>query len=181
MKHWKEERMMQVPVPEALLPVAEELEALLQKLADSLSIYAHLAPKDDSREAAAMVLFQQWLEQRDAAAKRLQPLHQLYVGEMLSLAHSPLSPVQRFVAGQELLNLWYQAACLYTPAIQQQYGDELQCLRLRLTPDVLMLQRLFHFDIEDFLVFYIQLLSAEPTTGVAEKSRQLALHFFVQD
>lgn len=115
MKHWKEERIMQVPVPEALLPVADELEALLQDLADSLSIYAHLAPKDDSREAAAMVLFQQWLEQRLAAEEEQRALHLGYFEKVLAMLRATMpqqagNEASAKLGCVELLKDWWNAA-----------------------------------------------------------------------
>ncbi|MCR6722066.1 MAG: hypothetical protein NVV59_17660 [Chitinophagaceae bacterium] len=184
METLKEERGWMLRVPVAFAKMGQEVgvgvEELLQELVSALSVYAHLAPKDGSRPAAAMVLFQQWLQQRNAVEEQLRTLHHLCVLEMLSLAQSPLSRAQRNEAGHDLITRWYGAASRYVvgdKALQE--DDELHHIHLCLTPDVLMLQRLFHFGIEEFLLFYMQSLSATAGADVAEENRQLALHFFV--
>lgn len=185
MKTLMEECVLLLPVPDEFKRICDEVdvtvEDALQELVSALSVYAHLAPKDDSRAAAAMVLFQQWLQQRDGEEERLRPLHQLYVQEMLCLAQSPLSRVQRTEAGRELMEIWYRAACRFVGWGGPRTAEGLQCIRLHLTPDVRMLQCFFHVELDDFLLFYMQNISAPPSKGVAEDNRQLALHFFCQD
>ena len=174
MKHWKEERIMQVPVPEALLPVAEELEALLQDLADSLSIYAHLAPKDDSREAAAMVLFQQWLEQRLAAEEEQRALHRDYLKQLLALsATAPAcAELSAKTASQQLVNGWWLAT-LSLANHSLDAKPSVQSFNIGLSADALLLEQIFRCSVEDFICFFIQCLA----DNGADKNQILAIYF----
>ncbi len=177
MNHWKEERMMQVPVPEALLPVAEELNALLQELADSLSIYAHLAPKDDSREAVAMVLFQQWLEQRLARQEKQRALHRGYVQKLLAMLRPATSPGARNEPSTklgcvQLMEDWWDATendqCAKT-----EVEAHSQSICIGLSTDALLLERIFQFRVEEFLCYYIHCLAGNGS----DNNYMLAMHF----
>lgn len=174
MNHWKEERIMRVPVPEALLPVAEELNALLQDLVDSLSIYAHLAPKDDSREAAAMVLFQQWLEQRLAAEEEQRALHRDYLKQLLALsATAPAcAELSAKTASQQLVNGWWLAS-LSLANHSHEAKPSVQNFSIGLSVDALLLEQIFRCRVEDFIRFFIQCLA----DNGADKNQILAIYF----
>lgn len=177
MKHWKEERMMRVPVPEVLLPVADELEVLLQDLADSLSIYAHLAPKDDSREAAAMVLFQQWLEQRLASEEEQRALHQGYVEKLLAMLRATTLPGARNEPSAklgcvELLEDWWNAT--ENDHFARTEGElQSQSICIGFSTDALLLEQIFHFRVEEFLCYFIQCIAG----SISGNDRLLAIHF----
>lgn len=166
--------MIQVPVPEALLPVAEELETLLQDLADSLSIYAHLAPKDESREAAAMVLFQQWLEQRLAAEEEQRALHRNYLKQLLALsATAPAcAELSAKTASQQLVNGWWLASLIlanHSPEAK----PAVQSFSIGLSVDALLLEQIFRCRVEDFICFFVQCLANNSSL----ENFMLASHF----
>lgn len=165
---------MRVPVPEVLLPVADELETLLQELADSLSIYAHLAPKDDSREAAAMVLFQQWLEQRLAVEEEQRALHRDYLKQLLALsATAPAcAELSAKTASQQLVNGWWLATLSLTNH-SPDAKPSVQSFNIGLSADALLLEQIFRCRVEEFLSFYLQCLA----TTESENSELLAIHF----
>lgn len=177
MNHWKEERNMQVPVPEALLPVAEELETLLQELADSLSIYAHLAPKDDSREAAAMVLFQQWLEQRLAREEKQRALHRGYFEKVLAMLRATMpqqagNEASAKLGCVELLKNWWNAT--ENDHFAKTEGEvQSQSICICLSTDALLLEQIFQFRVEEFLCYFIQCLAG----NISGNDRLLAIHF----
>jgi hypothetical protein len=177
MNHWKEERNMQLPVPEALLPVAEELETLLQELADSLSVYAHLAPKDDSREAVAMVLFQQWLEQRLAREERQRALHRGYVEKLLAMLRAATLPGDKKEPSAklgcvELMEDWWNAT--ENDHFAKTEGEaHSQSICIGLSADALLLEQIFQFKVEEFLCYFIQCLAG----NFSGNDRLLAIHF----
>jgi hypothetical protein len=177
MNPWKEERNMQVPVPETLLPVAEELETLLQELADSLSVYAHLAPKDDSREAVAMVLFQQWLEQRLAREERQRALHRGYVEKLLAMLRAATLPgagnePSDKLGCLELMEDWWNATENDHFAKAEGEADS-QSICISLSTDALLLERIFQFRVEEFLCYYIHCLASNGSGN----NYMLAMHF----
>jgi hypothetical protein len=177
MKHWKEERNMLVPVPEALLPVAEELETLLQDLADSLSIYAHLAPKDDSREAAAMVLFQKWLEQHVAREEKQRALHRDYVEKLLAMLRAATFPGARNEPSTklgcvQLMEDWWNAT--ENDHFARTEGElQSQSICIGFSTDALLLEQIFHFRVEEFLCYYIHCLAGNGS----DNTHKLAIYF----
>lgn len=171
MKHCREERMMLLPVPSGLMAIAEDLQVLLQELVDSMSVYAHLAPKDDSREAAAMVLFQQWLELEQQEKRRRSSLRGKALAEIMELARRKRTGEEGLLMSRSILEDWKQADAWRVCDT----GSEQTALRFCIQPtaDTLMLEQLFEVRLEHFLYFYLQCLA---NAGESINSR-LAIHF----
>ncbi len=154
MKHWKEERIMLVPVPEALLPVAENLEVLLQELADSLSIYAHLAAEEEQRA-----------------------LHRDYVEKLLAMLRATMpqqagNEASAKLGCVELLEDWWNAT--ENDHFAKTEGEvQSQSICICLSTDALLLEQIFQFRVEEFLCYFIQCLAG----NISGNDRLLAIHF----
>lgn len=142
----------------------------LQRLLDAMSIYAHLAPKNKSQSSAAMVLFQQYLQWRAQPQDPHDFLAEHYVRQLIQLAQSNKTPNRRQQEQQEIINKWYRAW----------WEQDTETIRLSFSEDVLVLERLFHISIADFLQYFINHLSVDamakenPTTN-----EKLAAYFFM--
>lgn len=171
MNNWKKESAKNLPVSTGLMAIEEDLQVLLQELVDSLSVYAHLAPKDDSREAAAMVLFQQWLELEQQEKRRRISLRGKALAEIMDLARRKRTGEEGLRMSRSILEDWQQADAWRVCDT----GSEQTALRfcIRPTADTLMLEQLFEVRLEHFLYFYLQCLA---NAGESIDSR-LAIHF----
>lgn len=142
----------------------------LQRLLDSLGIYAHLAPKDDSESSAAMVLFQQYLQWRTQPHEPHDYLAEHYIRQLLHLVQSDRPVTSRMQEQRQIITKWY-AAWWQQPS---------QNFRLKFSVDAQILERLFHISLSGFLQFYINHLSVESITNdIANKNERLAMFFFM--
>ena len=172
MNKWKEERDIILPVPHCLNSLRAELFSILQDLIDSLSVYAHLAHKDDSREAAAMVLFQRWIDSRQSYEKNMQQIHRQMLKKMLDMVRTTTPGRENLRVSRQLVDAYLQEVEVKEKSLCQAQ-TELVRINLRLSSDARMLELLFHIHLEDFLSFYIDCLSNAGTT----ENSLLAIHF----
>lgn len=167
-----EERQMEFPVSSNMRTLTDDLPALLQELIDALSVYAHLAPKDDSREAAAMVLFQQWIDGRNSDENATLQIHRQMLTKMLDMVRAPTPRRENLHVSRQLVDAYLQEVEVQKKSFYQAQNEKLQ-ITLRLTSDARMLEQLFHIHLDDFLCFYLESLSK----AGSNKNSLLAIHF----